>query len=92
VQPQELLEAYEEDVDELSECPDHRPSSFERGKPRSIFSPGLQLLINSLLYLMHYVQELSATVAALYLVYFCYTISLLPWYPQSSKCLAGLDR
>jgi hypothetical protein len=38
----------------------------------------LQLLINALLYLMPYVQELSATVAALYLVYLCYTISLLP--------------
>jgi hypothetical protein len=72
-----LPEADEEDVEELSECPDHRPSSIKRGKPQSIFSPDLQLLINALLYLMHYVQELSATVAALYLVYLCYTISLL---------------
>jgi hypothetical protein len=39
VQPQEVTEADEEDVEELLECPDHRPSSFERGKPRSIFSP-----------------------------------------------------
>ena len=45
VQPQEVTEADEEDVEELPECPDHRPSSFERGKPRSIFLPGLQLLI-----------------------------------------------
>ena len=44
MQPQEVTEADEEDVEELPECPDHRPSSFERGKPRSI-SPGLQLLI-----------------------------------------------
>jgi hypothetical protein len=28
VQPQEVCEADEEDVEELSECPDHRPSSF----------------------------------------------------------------
>ena len=28
---------------------------------------------------MHYVQELFATVAALYLIYLCYTIFLLPW-------------
>ena len=49
VQPQEVPEADEEDVEELSECPDHRPSSFERGKPRSIFLPGLRLLINALL-------------------------------------------
>ena len=38
VQPQEVPEADEEDVEELLECPDHRPSSFERGKPQSIFS------------------------------------------------------
>ena len=38
VQPQEVPEADEEDVEELPEYPDHRPSSFERGKPRSIFS------------------------------------------------------
>ena len=37
VQPQEVTEADEEDIEELLECPDHRPSSFERGKPRSIF-------------------------------------------------------
>jgi hypothetical protein len=43
VQPQEVPEADEEDVEELLECPDHRPSSFERGKPRSIFSLGLQI-------------------------------------------------
>ena len=49
VQPQEVTEADEEDVEELLECPDHRPSSFERGKPRSIFLPGLRLLINALL-------------------------------------------
>jgi hypothetical protein len=36
VQPQEVPEADEEDVEELPECPDHHPSSFERGKPRSI--------------------------------------------------------
>ena len=38
VQPQEVPEANEEDVEELLECPDHHPSSFKRGKPRSIFS------------------------------------------------------
>jgi hypothetical protein len=36
VQPQEVPEADEEDVEELPECPDHRPSYFERGKLRSI--------------------------------------------------------
>jgi hypothetical protein len=36
VQEQEVPEADEEVGEDLQECPDHRPSSFERGKPRSI--------------------------------------------------------
>jgi hypothetical protein len=92
VQPQEVPEADEEDVEELQECPDHHPSFFERGKPRSISPSICKYLINALLKLMHYVQELFATVAALYLVYLCYTLSLLPWYSQLSQCLASLDR
>jgi hypothetical protein len=43
VQEQEVPEAKEEVSEDLPECPDHRPSSFERGKPRSIFSPDLQI-------------------------------------------------
>jgi hypothetical protein len=42
VQEQEVSEANEEVGEDLSECPDHHPSSFERGKPWSIFSLGLQ--------------------------------------------------
>ena len=49
VQPQEVTGVDEEDVEELPKCPDHRLSSFERGKPRSIFFLGLRLLINVLL-------------------------------------------
>jgi hypothetical protein len=30
------VQTHEKDVEELPECPDHRPSVFERGKPRSI--------------------------------------------------------
>jgi hypothetical protein len=30
------VQAHEEDVEELPECPDYCPSAFERGKPRSI--------------------------------------------------------
>jgi hypothetical protein len=44
VQEQEVPEANEEVGEDLLECPDHRPSSFERGKPRSIFSPSLQII------------------------------------------------
>jgi hypothetical protein len=41
-QEQEVPEADEEVGEDLPECPDHRPSYFKRGKPRSIFSLGLQ--------------------------------------------------
>jgi hypothetical protein len=30
------VQTREEDIEELPECPDHRLSAFERGKPRSI--------------------------------------------------------
>jgi hypothetical protein len=30
------VQAREEDIEELPECSDHRPSAFEQGKPRSI--------------------------------------------------------
>jgi hypothetical protein len=43
VQEQEVPETDEEVGEDLPECPDHRPSSFERDKPQSIFSPGLQI-------------------------------------------------
>jgi hypothetical protein len=36
VQEQEAPEADEEVIEDLPEHPDHRPISFERGKPRSI--------------------------------------------------------
>jgi hypothetical protein len=39
VQEQEVPEADEEVGEDLPECPDHHPSSFERGKPQSIFLP-----------------------------------------------------
>jgi hypothetical protein len=49
VQEQEVPEADEEVGEDLPECPDHRPSSFKRGKPRSIFSPVCKYFINALL-------------------------------------------
>jgi hypothetical protein len=71
-------EADEEVGEDLPECPDHRLSSFETGKPRSISPSVYKYLNNALLKLMHYVHELFATVAALYLVYLCI---LYPCYP-----------
>jgi hypothetical protein len=34
-EPAQEVQAEEVTVDELQECPDHRLSSFERGKPRA---------------------------------------------------------
>jgi hypothetical protein len=50
VQDQEVPEADEKVGEDLPECLDHRPSSFERGKPRSIFLPRFaNIFINALL-------------------------------------------
>jgi hypothetical protein len=35
-EPTQEVQAEEDTIDELQECPDHRPSLFERGKPQSI--------------------------------------------------------
>jgi hypothetical protein len=49
VQEQEVPEANEEVSEDLPECPDHRPSSFERGKPLNISLPVCKYFINALL-------------------------------------------
>jgi hypothetical protein len=46
---QEVPEADEEVGEDIPECPDHRLSSFERGKPQSISLPVCKYLINALL-------------------------------------------
>jgi hypothetical protein len=48
VQEQEVPKVDEEVGEDLLECPDHRPSSFERGKPRSISLPVCKYFINAL--------------------------------------------
>jgi hypothetical protein len=45
VQEQEVPEADEEVGEDLPECPNHRPSSFERDKPRSILSRFANILL-----------------------------------------------
>jgi hypothetical protein len=49
VQEQEVPEADEEVGEDLPECPDHRLSSFKRGKLRSISLPVCKYFINALL-------------------------------------------
>jgi hypothetical protein len=49
VQEQEVPEADEEVGEDLLECRNHRPSSFERGKPQSISLPVCKYFINALL-------------------------------------------
>jgi len=41
--------------EELQECPDHRPSMFEKGKPRSILSLPILANISDILCLLYYV-------------------------------------
>jgi hypothetical protein len=47
VQEQEVPEVDEEVGEDLPECPDHRLSSFEGGKPRSISLPVCKYFINA---------------------------------------------
>jgi hypothetical protein len=54
-QSQEVPEVDEQEED-LSECVDHQPSSFERGKPRSILS--LLLYKSNSLYMSLYIVAL----------------------------------
>ena len=60
--PEEQEETQEQELprgpepeEELQECPDHRPSTFEKGKPRSILSLPLflKVYLNMLYLLMH---------------------------------------
>jgi hypothetical protein len=48
-EPAQEVQADEEDGEELQECPDHRPSSFERSKPRSISSSVCKYLTYALI-------------------------------------------
>ena len=41
--------------EELQECPDHKPSTFEKGKPRSILSLPILANLNNILCLFYYV-------------------------------------
>ena len=53
LQEQEPPEA-QEPGEELQECPDHRPSTFEKGKPRSILSLPILANLCDALYLFYY--------------------------------------
>ena len=52
IQEQEPPEA-QEPGEELQECPDHRPSTFEKGKPRSILSLPILANLYKVLYLFY---------------------------------------
>jgi hypothetical protein len=75
------VQAEEDVVDELQECPDHRPSSFERGKLRSIISLLLyksNYLYMSFIYCCIKLYELSETVDA-FIIILAYLIIFLPF-------------
>ena len=41
--------------EELQECPDHRPSTFEKGKPRSILCLPILANLHDILCLFYYI-------------------------------------
>jgi hypothetical protein len=87
------VQAEEDTVDELQECPDHRPSSFKRGKPWSI-SPSV---CKCLTYALTIFNALSLEIdcnccCILPCLPSSYHILVIPWYTELSKCLACLDR
>jgi len=53
-QEQEPLGALEPG-EELQECADHRPSTFEKGKPRSILSLPILANLHDILCLFYYI-------------------------------------
>ena len=60
--PEEQEEAQEQEPlgvsepgEELQECPDHKPSTFEKGKPQSILSLSILANLNNILCLFYYV-------------------------------------
>ena len=60
--PEEQEEAQEQEPlgvsepgEELLECPDHKPSTFEKGKPRGILSLPTLANINDILCLFYYI-------------------------------------
>ena len=53
-QEQEPPEA-QEPGEELQKCPDHRPSTFEKGKPRSILSLPILANLQYILHLFYYI-------------------------------------
>ena len=55
MQHQEILGEGEPKADHLSECPDHHPATFMKGKLWSIISLPILLMSPKLLVLMHYV-------------------------------------
>ena len=55
VQHQEVLGEGEPEADHLPECPDHQPSTFMKGKPRSIISLPILLMSLKVFVLLHYV-------------------------------------
>ena len=54
MQHQEIPGEGEPEADHLPECPDHQPTTFVKGMPRSIISLPILLTSPKLLVLLHY--------------------------------------
>jgi hypothetical protein len=92
VQEQEATEAEEEVGEDLPECPDHRPSSFERGKPQSIsLSQFANILL--ILYLNCCIKFRSCLQPLLHYTLFHLALPILVTLVSTvNNCLVCLDR
>jgi hypothetical protein len=73
---QEVPDADEEVGEDLPECPDHRPSSFERGKPQSISLPWFANIF-LMLYLNCYIKFRSCLQSLLHYTLFHLALPIL---------------
>ena len=71
VQHQEIPREGDPKADHLPKCPDQQPTTFVKGKPRSIISFPILLMSPKLLVLMHYV------IGVLHISFPCLEISTL---------------
>jgi hypothetical protein len=80
--PAQEVQADEEAGEELQECPDHHPSSFERGKPQSISLPTICKSLNIASFMIDALRYRSCSQPLLH-IFLVYLNILHPCYPAS---------
>jgi hypothetical protein len=92
VQEQEVPEADEELGEDLPECPDHRPSSFKRGKPQNIFLPRFANILLMLYFNCCIAFRSCLRLLQHYTLFTLFYHILVTLVFAVQKCLACLDR